>query len=874
MKPLSSHAIRTKFLEYFEKHQHLKIQASSVVPKNDPTLLFINSGMAPLKNYFLGKEEPPQPRLTNYQPCIRTKDIDDVGDRHHLTIFEMLGSWSIGDYYKEEACRLAYGLLVDEFGFDPKKLYMTVYGGNAEKGIPSDEESVQAWMKCGVPADHIIRLGEDNFWGPAGDTGPCGPCTEVFYDTGAEHGPEYKPGGHFDDKSRYIEIWNAGVFMEYDKQSDGSFQPLPLKSVDTGSGLERMAMVMNGHQSVYETDLMKPLMDLVRETYGISEIKKVRMITDHMRASTMILSEGIAPSNEGQGYIPRRLIRKCVAALVAAKVDKVDFTPIVDKVIELLSPYYPLLTSGREACLYNLKAEVDEFTPLITTGLQRIEDELKNKKTKVFSGKTAFELVTTFGLPVEVLRADLEERGLALDEKEYEACWEEHRKKSRVISRKGGISADQDALERLVSEKAETIFVGHESLKTKSKVVGLIAENQWTNDLNEGGEGFLLVETTPFYGESGGQVGDQGEVRWAGGGLAEVLDTQKYGRHHVHQLRVLKGSLKPDQEVELQVTQAEREAIKRHHSATHLLHSALHQVIGKHAVQKGSMVRADRLRFDFQHNKALTREELEKIESLVNGWIMQNARRVTEEMDYEAAISAGAMALFGEKYDSKVRVVKFDHSVELCGGTHVEATGDIGLFLIASETAVAKGIRRIEAVTGFEALKLAQERTRLVKEVGEFLNTGADSILERLKDMKQKMKELSKAPKSAAGASLELKEPFKLTVSGHSFLMAQVEGDPNQIKTFGDQLIDKGEHHIVCLLGPDEKSLRVLTWVNKAVQNKLKAADLLMEILKPVGGRGGGKPQFAQGGTPEVDKLGLIVSEAQKNCQGFLEGKL
>lgn len=872
MKKLTSHEIRSKFIGYFEKHDHLKIQASSIVPQNDPTLLFINSGMAPLKNYFLGKEEPPKKRLTNFQPCIRTKDIDDVGDRHHLTIFEMLGSWSIGDYYKEEACKLAYELLVNEFGFDPKKLYMTVYGGSVEKGIESDEESVKAWMKCGVPEDHIIRLGEDNFWGPAGETGPCGPCTEVFYDTGEAHGPEYTPGGHFDDKGRYIEIWNAGVFMELNKNPDGSFSPLPLKSVDTGSGLERMAMVMNGHESVYETDLMKPIMDLVKETYRIEDLRKLRMITDHMRASVMILSEGIAPSNEGQGYIPRRLIRKCIAALVAHKVSKIDFTPIVDKIVELLSPYYPLLASGREACLYNLKTEINEFTPIITHGLGLIEEELKNTKGKTFSGKTAFELVTTFGLPLEVLQADLSERGYELDEKEYEVCYEEHRKKSRVISRKGGVNADQDLLDQMVSTKPFTEFVGYDTLRVNGKVLGLIKENQWVETLTKGEQGFLLADKTSFYGESGGQVGDGGFI--SGEGFkAQVVDTLKSGGHHLHQLDVLEGVLKVGSLVELKVDSPSRSAIKRHHTATHLLHSALHEVIGKHAVQKGSMVRADRLRFDFQHNKAVTKEEIEQIEALVNGWIMKNNSKVEKLMDYSEAISSGAVALFGEKYDSKVRVIQFGNSVELCGGTHVDATGDIGMFLIVSETAVAKGVRRIEAVTGMEALRVAQERQRLVKEVSELLNTGSEGVIERLKDMRQKMKELTKAPKKSSG-EVSLQDKIEHKVGNVGILVAQAIGELNDLKNYGDQLIDKGEHQLICFFGPDEKSIKVLAWSHKSLHSKVKASEIVMEALKPVGGRGGGKPQFAQGGTPEVEKLGELWTHVRKDFQTWVGEKL
>jgi alanyl-tRNA synthetase len=659
--------------------------------------------------------------------------------------------------------------------------------------------------------------------------------------------------------------------MELNKNEDGSFSPLPLKSVDTGSGLERMAMVMNGHKSVYETDLMKPIMDLVQKEYGIKDIKKVRMITDHMRASTMILSEGIAPSNEGQGYIPRRLIRKCVAALVANKVGTIDFTPIVDLVIKLLSPFYPLLEQGRETCLYNMRAEVEEFTPIITRGLQLIEEEVSSLKDKIFPGKSAFELVTTFGLPLDVLRADLEGRGLTLNEQEYEQCYEEHRQKSRVISRKGGISADQDTLERLVQERPESEFTGYNSLEGQGKVLGLIANNQWQHEFQAESEGFIIVDKTPFYGESGGQVGDQGEIHFEGGS-ATVVDTLKYGKHHLHQVKINSGVLREAYPVRLLVDSSMRLATKRHHTATHLLHSALHAVIGKHAVQKGSMVRPDRLRFDFQHNKALTRDEIEQIETMVNGWILANESGVTDLMDYDEALEKGAMALFGEKYDAKVRVIKFGDSVELCGGTHVTSTGEIGLFLIASEAAVAKGVRRIEAVTGFEALKLVQERARLVKDVSESLNTGADSILARIKDLKNKMKEISKAPKPQTG--VELKDAFETTISGIAFYMAYANGSFDEVKAHGDQLIDKGAHQLICLIGTDEKSAKVLAWSHKDVQAKIKAADIVMDVLKPVGGRGGGKPQFAQGGTPEVQKVQELMKSAQSSVPALIQARL
>ncbi|PIK14777.1 alanine--tRNA ligase [Halobacteriovorax sp. JY17] len=878
MKSLTSREIREKFLSYFEKHNHLKIKASSVVPQNDPTLLFINSGMAPLKPYFLGKEEPPNKRLCNFQPCIRTKDIDDVGDRHHLTIFEMMGSWSIGDYYKDLACSLAYGLLVDELGFDPKRLYFTVYGGNESLGIEPDNESVEAWKKCGVPADHIVMLGDDNFWGPAGETGPCGPCTEVFFDCGPEYGIEYKPGGHFDDVSRYIEIWNAGVFMELNKKKDGSFIPLPLKSVDTGSGLERLAMVMNGHDSVYETDLMQPLMDishkLLNSNGSEASMKKARMLTDHIRAAVFILSEGVAPSNEGQGYIPRRLIRKCVAALMAKKVEKIDFSEMVDVIVSMMSDYYPQIKSAKDMISYNLNNEINDFIPTVKTGLELIEKELSENKSsnKIFPGKIAFELVTTHGLPLDVLKSDLSDRGIELDDAEYEKCYEEHRKTSRVISRKGG-SADQEQIEALISKLSTTDFVGYETESTTSKVNMLISENEVVESVNEG-ESFLFTTVkTPFYGESGGQVGDSGIAKNDHAKI-EILDTMKIGKIHVHVANVMSGKLTSGEEVELTVDNEVRADIKRNHSATHLLHAALHKVVGKHAVQKGSLVRSDRLRFDFQNQTSVSKDDLDKIEALTNQWIMNNTAGEIDLLDYDAAIEKGAIALFGEKYDSKVRVIAFgENSVELCGGTHVSRTGDIGLMLITGESSVAKGIRRIEAVTGREAYKLLQERNNILRKTSELLSVKPNEFETKIQELKKKSSVKKEAPKKVSASEAKFENESKIEISGEKFFVAQMNADAQVLKDLGDQLLAKGEYKIICLAGNDGKTIRAFSWVGDGLNKKVKAGDLLKELLKPVDGKGGGKPHFAQGGSPDVAGMDKIFSNIAE-VESFLKGKL
>lgn len=869
MEKLSSIEIRQKFLEYFEKNDHLKISPSSIVPENDPTLLFINSGMAPLKNYFLGRDTPPLPRLANYQPCIRTKDIDDVGDRHHLTIFEMLGSWSIGDYYKERACELAYNLLVKELGFPPERLYFTVYGGNKELGISKDTESIEGWKKCGVPEDHIVVLGDDNFWGPAGDTGPCGPCTEVFFDTGEEFGPEYKPAGHFDDVSRYIEIWNAGVFMELNKQKDGTFKPLPLKSVDTGSGLERLAMVMNGHESVYETDLLKPLIDLSAEMLGDKTDKRAeRMISDHMRASVMILAEGVMPGNEGQGYIPRRLIRKCVAACIARNVEP-NFKKHIDKVVELLSDYYPQLKSAHESINYNIEQEVNDFVATVKSALSHMDGlDLKGNK---LSGKDAFELVTTHGMPYDVLMMFAKDRGLEVDEASFEKHYEEHRKTSRVISRKSNLSTDQEKLEEAFLSEAETIFSGYDMTSDTSKVLKIYSDKD-TEVASKGDTVYFSTEKTPFYGESGGQAGDIGYAT-LGAGKVEIQDTLKIKGTHVHAGVVIEGEIRKGETVDLEVDERNRNAVKRNHSATHLLHAALHQVVGTHAVQKGSSVTNDRLRFDFQNPGPVSKEQLDKIEFIVNEWVMNNSSQAMKVCSYEEAIDSGAMALFGEKYDSEVRVISFGpDSVELCGGTHVTSTGDIGLFLITAESSVAKGIRRIEAVTGHEAIKVMQERNNYLRQASDEMKTKPAEVATKIKElklqMKQKIKE-AKESKSNSEVSVDFETNFK--VGAVSFYAAVMTADQDAIKEKGDTLLNQGQHQLVCLIGKEDKTLRTFMWSHQDINKKIKAGDALKKVLEPVNGRGGGRPNFAQGGSPEVQNIETLQKFLSNDFKSWLE---
>lgn len=864
MEKLSSLEIRKRFIQFFEEKSHLKISGSSVVPHNDPTLLFINSGMAPLKKYFLGKEEPPSPRLCNFQPCIRTKDIDDVGDRHHLTIFEMLGSWSIGDYYKEKAVELAYELLVDRLGFDKKRLYVTVYEGSKSLGLDADLVSAKAWEKVGIDPAHIIQLGEDNFWGPAGETGPCGPCTEVFYDCGDEFGPAWEPGQEFDTTKRYIEIWNAGVFMELNKNADGTFTSLPLKSVDTGSGLERMAMIMNGFESVYETDLLKPILDLCLKLYKV-DMPTGRMLTDHLRAATFIIAEGVAPGNEGQGYIPRRLLRKSIAALVKGKVEKVNFDEVVGKVIEILAPIYPQIKSNSEYVYHQINTEITDFMPIVRKGLDKIEDACENLKGKTFPGEVAFDLVTTFGLPLDVIFSELNEKGLNLDQDAYEKAYEKHRSVSRVVkSTSGAGGASDEKLASSLKGLEATSFLGYEKMEDKGKVLKMFSQGDEVSEVKNNDEFLLVCHQTPFYAESGGQAGDFGWVE-AGSGKAEIVDTIKWEKIHLHKAKMTEGKMNIGEEVKLSVDKDTRVQTRNNHSATHLLHSALHAVVGKHALQKGSAVNHERLRFDFQNNKALTEEEIEKIENIVNEWIRENSSGKTEVLEYRDALEAGALALFGENYEEKVRVVTFgENSVELCGGTHVPSTGEIGLFVITSESSVAKGIRRIEAVTGAEAFKLLQSRSKIVKQASKMLAAKPEDIVNSISQLQKKSKEKKKARENVSSSSVEYKENLNLTLKNSAkFMMARLDQDKNALKTLGDQLIDKGEQDIVTLVGVEEKSVRTFVWVKKELSKKVNASDLLRKILTPIEGKGGGKPVFAQGGGSKIEDVSKMFDLVQ-----------
>jgi alanyl-tRNA synthetase len=866
LKNLNATEIRQSFLDYFASEDHLVIPGAPLVPIGDPTLLYINSGMAPLKKYFLGLEAPPSKRLANYQACIRTRDIEDVGDRHHLTMFEMLGSWSIGDYYKERAVELAWKLLVDRFAFPVEKLFVSVYAGNSELGIAPDEESYRAWEKVGVPTSRIVMLGEDNFWGPAGDTGPCGPCTEVFFDTGERFGAEYEPGKEFDTKSRYIEIWNAGVFMELNKGPDGKFNPLPLKSVDTGSGVERMELVMNGFESMYENSTLGPIMGKARELFGSDALnaREYRVLTDHVRAASFILAEGVKPSNEGQGYIPRRMIRRCVTIATRAGRGMEHFEPMIDMVIELLHKEYPQL-ENRQRIVDAWLAEAREFEPIIGRGMDALQGELEKQQGGILSGAFAFDLVATRGVPFDIIKDYAASHSTGVDEAEFRRLFENHKNISRQEARAtstGDVSHVPDDIETAAGKPPATKFLGYDTLSATGRVLAVVKDGHAAPSLGAGASGWVVVDQSPFYAESGGQIGDTGTIE-ASGLTATVTNTVKRGGVWLHAVRVESGELATGSDITLKVDRERRDRIRANHSATHLLHAALHRVVGPNAVQKGSLVDDTRLRFDFQHDRPVTQDQIREIERLVNLWVRQNQTSSTQVMGLPEAIAAGAIAMFGEKYDGVVRVVRVaDTSTELCGGTHVRATGDIGAFVVSSEQGVAKGIRRIEAVTGANAVDYVQHTLSTLREVAAALGTNLQLVLPEV----VKLKTASRQPRAAAPAEsggLQLiSESVHASPKGMKLWVARADAAPDALRSEVEKrLAGKGEDVLV-LAGLWNGLPQLVVGVRAERSRELAAGELLRQLVPIVDGRGGGKATLAQGAGKDPSGLDRMLQTA------------
>jgi alanyl-tRNA synthetase len=871
-RPFSSDEIRETFLRFFTERQHARIEAASVIPANDPSLLFVNAGMAPLKPYFLGEALPPAPDLCNVQPCVRTVDIGEVGDRHHMTFFEMLGSWSIDHYFKDRAVELAFELLTQRFGFGVADLYVTVFAGDEQLGIEPDDVSAAAWEQVGVARDHIVYLGaEDNFWS-AGDTGPCGPCTEVFYDTGPQHGPQYRPGGEFDSSSRYIEIWNAGVFMEFNRRPGGTLEPLRFTSVDTGSGLERMAMVLQGRDSAYETDLFAPIIAAVRSALagtGAGE-RDIRIVADHVRASTFILSEGVVPSNEGRGYIPRRLLRKVIAIATLAGAADFDLHDVADAVIGQMGHTYPQLTAGRDRIMDLLAREQRDFGRVVRRGLDRLGALAEDPGFEI-TGDDAFTLFATHGMPVDLIRDFAAERGGSVDERRFAELFAEHRELSRGAAAGPGVAAgpgaraeaDPDAVAAFGA--TTTRFLGHDQLTAAGQVIALAGPHGLAGRLAAGESGLAVFDQTPCYAEGGGQVGDTGQIT-APGLSARVTDTRNVGGHHVHFVTVTEGLLGQGDTAELAVDAARRRSVMRNHSATHLLHAALRQVLGPHVRQAGSLVAPDRLRFDFLHPLALSEDQVEQVERLVNAEVLENEPRITEVKPHQDAIRDGAIAFFGEKYGEDVRVVSFgDFSAELCGGTHLRQTAEVGLFRIVSEASIGSGVRRIEAVTGEAAVARTLERDKLLRGLAARLRVPVDQLPSRVEALAGAAAARSGQPAPGGLTAGSLADSVRADPSGQRYLVTADPGlRPSDLPSQARRLASELDAVVVLLPGPQAGFLRVGVGVPDGLVAQVPATAVLDRVLAVTGGRGGGSPAFAQGGGAQAGELAAAVSRIRQ----------
>ncbi|MDX1805163.1 MAG: alanine--tRNA ligase [Alcanivorax sp.] len=843
---MKSAELRQAFLDYFASQGHTKVPSSSLVPHNDPTLLFTNAGMNQFKDVFLGRESRDYTRATSSQRCVRAggkhNDLENVGytARHH-TFFEMLGNFSFGDYFKREAIKFAWEFLTGTLGLPEERLWVTVH--------ISDDEAADIWLnEMGVSANRFSRLDEDNFW-QMGDTGPCGPCSEIFYDHGDDV-PGGPPGSENDDLDRYIEIWNL-VFMQYDRQDDGELKPLPKPSVDTGMGLERIAAVMQGVHSNYEIDLFQALLKAAAQATGCDDLeeKSLRVIADHIRSASFLICDGVIPSNEGRGYVLRRIIRRALRHGHKLGQDKPFFSTLVSALVEQMGDAYPELPREQARIEKALLAEEEQFGRTLAAGMKVLESAIDALDGKVLPGEVLFTLYDTHGFPPDLTADVARERELGVDMEGFEKAMDAQRERAR-----GAGSFANDYSDRLNID-AVTDFSGYQKLSDEDAIVGLYRDGDAVDSLNAGEEGMVVLARTPFYAESGGQVGDSGFLVLGDNRFA-VSDTKKRQAAHVHLGKLESGTLKVGDMVAAYVDVERRRAIMRNHSATHLMHAALREVLGDHVQQKGSLVAADYLRFDFSHGEAVGEAQREQIETLVNRQILANSPVTTELMDIEAARDAGAMALFGEKYDAQVRVLTMGsdgYSKELCGGTHVSRTGDIGLFRITLEASAAAGVRRIEAVTGEHALAVMRKQERALSDIAATVKSTADNAAERVRSQAQKVRELEKEierlkQKLASGAGSDLTDSVQ-DINGVQLLVTQVEGaDGKTLRVTMDKLKDKLGSAVILLAAVDGDKVALVAGVTKDLTGRFKAGDLLKFVAEQVDGRGGGRPDMAQGG--------------------------
>ncbi|MCL1123996.1 alanine--tRNA ligase [Shewanella surugensis] len=857
--------LRNAFLEYFGTHGHEVVDSSSLVPVNDPTLLFTNAGMNQFKDVFLGADKRTYTRATSSQRCVRAggkhNDLDNVGytARHH-TFFEMLGNFSFGDYFKEEAIRFAWSFLTETLKLPTERLCVTIYD--------TDDEAFEIWnKKIGVAEENLIRIGDnkgvayasDNFW-QMGDTGPCGPCTEIFYDHG-EHIWGGRPGTQEEDGDRFIEIWNI-VFMQYNRQANGDMLPLPKPSVDTGMGIERIAAIMQGVHSNYEIDIFKQLIVKAADVIGVSDLesKSLRVIADHIRSCSFLIADGVMPSNEGRGYVLRRIIRRAVRHGNKLGATEAFFYKLVPTLIEVMGDAAKGLAQMQSIVEKSLKAEEEQFARTLERGLGILDAALNKLEGDVLDGDMAFKLYDTYGFPVDLTADVCREREISVDELGFKAAMAEQRRRAQAA---GQFSIDYN--DTLVIE-TNTDFCGYTDLSLESEVIGLYQNGAEVESVTVGDEAVIVLKETPFYAESGGQCGDKGLLSTQENHF-EVVDTQKYGQAIGHMGKVKAGEIIKGQQLSLNVDRDSRQRTELNHSVTHLLHAALRQILGTHVSQKGSLVDPDRLRFDFSHFEAVNTAQLNAVELLVNEQIRCNHPLNSEVMSIDAAKEKGAMALFGEKYDSEVRVVTMgDFSIELCGGTHVGRTGDIGLFKITSEGGIAAGVRRIEAVTGVAAMQHIAKQQAALTASAELLKSDPQSVVSKLKVQLDRSKSLEKElvqlkDKLAAATSADLVSEAQ-EIHGIKVLIKKLDNvDASALRGLQDELKQKLKSGVVVLAIAGDVKVNLIVGVTKDLTTKVKAGELVASIATQVGGKGGGRPDMAQAGGSQPENLDAALAQ-------------
>ena len=850
---MTSAEIRQKFLDFFASRGHQIVPSSSLVPGNDPTLLFTNAGMVQFKDAFLGDEQRDYNRATSSQRCVRAggkhNDLENVGytARHH-TFFEMLGNFSFGDYFKREAIQYAWEFLTVELGLPAEKLWITVF--------EDDAEAEAIWLEeMKVDPSRFSRLGEkDNFWA-MGDTGPCGPCSEIFYDHGDDV-PGGPPGSPDEDGDRYIEIWNL-VFMQYEKKADGSMTPLPKPSVDTGAGLERIAAVMQNVHSNYEIDLFQDLLKAISVITSVNDLNNnsLKVIADHIRSCSFLIVDGVFPSNEGRGYVLRRIVRRAVRHGYQLGVKDVFFYKIVAALVEVMGAAYPELVQKQQVVEKALKEEEEQFARTLENGMTMLEKAIADLEGNTIPGETVFRLYDTYGFPVDLTADVAREHGLLLDMDGFDAAMTVQKNQARAASNFGSVAKLE------ITNTEATDFIGYDNLQGTSNLLAIFADSIEVDSASEGDEVLLLLERTPFYAESGGQVGDTGLLTGENASF-EVLDTQKQGDAFVHRGILRSGVLRVGEQLSASVAAQARVAITLNHSATHLMNAALRSVLGDHVLQKGSLVDADRLRFDFSHTAPVSNEELRNIENLVNEEIAKNSSVGTEVLPIEQATDKGALALFGEKYGDEVRVITMggDYSVEFCGGTHVQRTGDIAVFKIVSESGISSGVRRIEAVTGKGALALIEKKEQTLSKICEIVKSNADDVLDKVQQLANNAKALEKQleqlkSKMASNAGSDLASQAE-EIAGVKVLVAVVEGfNPKTLRDTADQLKNKLGSAVVVLMTGAEGKVSIVAGVSKDLVGKVKAGDLANMVAVQVGGKGGGRPDMAMAGGSDISAL-------------------